>query len=95
MTHLKHIALTLVAILATLVADAATESLYFEMPTAEPSPVEEAQFDESHSMPTTNVARLTLVEYRTPGSNRTAWAIYEYVDFSNRLYGEVKIVEGK
>ena len=47
------------------------------------------------SMPTTNVARLTLVEYRTPGSNRTAWAIYEYVDFSNRLYGEVKIVEGK
>lgn len=47
------------------------------------------------SMPTTNVARLTLVEYRTPGTNRTAWAIYEYVDFSNRLYGEVKIVSGK
>ena len=38
---------------------------------------------------------LTLVKYRTPGSNRTAWAIYEYVDFSNRLYGEVKIVKGK
>lgn len=47
------------------------------------------------SMPTTNVARLTLVEYRTPGTNRTAWAIYEYVDFSNRLYGEVKILSGK
>lgn len=51
MTHLKHIALTLVAMLATLVADAATESLYFEMPTAEPSPVEGAQFHKSHSMP--------------------------------------------
>lgn len=47
------------------------------------------------SMPTTNVARLTLVEYRTPGTGRTAWAIYEYVDFANRLYGEVKIVSGK
>lgn len=83
MTHLKHIALTLVAMLATLVADAATESLYFEMPTAEPSPVEEAQFDESHSMPLISP------------STGSAWAIYEYVDFSNRLYGEVKIVEGK
>ena len=83
MTHLKHIALTLVAMLATLVADAATESLYFEMPTAEPSPVEEAQFDESHSMP--------LI---SPSAG-SAWAIYGYVDFSNRLYGEVKIVESK
>lgn len=47
------------------------------------------------SMPTTNVARLTLVEYRTPGTNRTAWAIYEYIDFANRLYGEVKILSDK
>ncbi|MBP3432698.1 MAG: hypothetical protein J6K40_03095 [Alistipes sp.] len=51
MTHLKHIALTLVAMLASLVADAATESLYIEMPVAKSSPVEEAQFVESHSMP--------------------------------------------
>lgn len=51
MTHLKHIALTLVAMLASLVADAATESLYIEMPTTRPSPVEEAQIVESQSMP--------------------------------------------
>ena len=42
-------------------------------------------------MPTTNVARVTLVEYSTPDKSRVAYAIYEYIDFANRLYGEAKV----
>lgn len=69
MTHLRHIVLLLVAMLATAVADAATEPLYIEMPSARPTPVEEAHFVESRSMPlispTTGSVQSTLPAVRT------------------------------
>ena len=36
-------------------------------------------------MPTTNVSAVVLVEYRTPSRRMTAYALYEYVEFENRL----------
>lgn len=36
-------------------------------------------------LPTSNVSAIILIEYRTPGGRRAAYALYEYKEFAYRL----------
>lgn len=36
-------------------------------------------------LPTSNVSAIIVIEYRTPGGRRTAYALYEYKEFAYRL----------
>lgn len=39
-------------------------------------------------MPTSNIAAIILIEYRTPGGRRSAYAMYEYKEFDYKPIGE-------
>lgn len=44
-----------------------------------------------NKLPTTNISGVTLVEYRTKDGSIVAYAVYEYVDFTHRLVGDVVV----
>jgi hypothetical protein len=42
---------------------------------------------------TSNISALTLAEYRTKDGSLRALALYEYIDYEDRLVSEVTIIE--
>lgn len=57
--------------------------------------IERGDTEAIDQLPTTNVAAITLAEYRTPGGKTTAYAVYEYAEDGNRELLAPRIIERK
>lgn len=57
--------------------------------------IERGDTEAIDQLPTTNIAAITLAEYRTPGGKTTMYAVYEYAEDGNRELLAPRIIERK